>query len=46
MPKDHSQHPIAVRPGRGPHKGELYCIKCHKHIKWLSQQHYKDLKRK
>lgn len=45
MRTDHSQHPVQVRAGKGPHKGELYCVKCGKHIKWLSQQHYTNLKR-
>jgi hypothetical protein len=34
----HLTHPAMVKPGQGPHQAELYCLKCHKHIKWLSKQ--------
>ena len=33
----HHNHPAEVRPGRGPHAGEIYCVKCNRHIQWISQ---------
>lgn len=36
----HYDHPAEVRPGRGPHRAQLYCIQCKKHIKWLSKLEY------
>lgn len=39
----HHTHPVIVRPGRGPHPGELYCVQCEKHVQWLSRTHYTSL---
>ena len=36
----HRSHPTQVRPGRGPHAGEMYCVRCHCHIRWLSRGEY------
>jgi hypothetical protein len=33
----HLTHPAEVREGKGPHAGQLYCLKCKKHIKWLTE---------
>ena len=39
----HQNHHAIVRPGRGPHAGQLFCVKCQKHIQWLSQRDYEFL---
>ena len=39
--KRHLTHPAEIRVGRGPHLAELYCLKCHKHIKWLTEKEMK-----
>ena len=38
-PKDHSQHQCRIQYGKGPHKYQLWCVPCNKHVQWLS---YKD----
>jgi hypothetical protein len=40
---DHTKHPVEISPGRGPHAGELRCVQCNIHLKWLSKKHYKIL---
>ena len=42
-PTDHTNHSVEISPGRGPHAGELRCIQCNIHLKWLSKNHYKIL---
>jgi hypothetical protein len=37
----HLTHPAEVRPGRAHNAAQLYCLKCGKHIKWLSRAEYK-----
>ena len=32
----HLRHPASIKPGRGPHHAQLWCLKCKKHIKWLT----------
>ncbi len=39
----HAKHETQVREGRGPHPGQLWCVKCKKHIVWLSQRDYDTL---
>jgi len=39
-PKDHGNHAVDIRPGKGPHAGEIYCQVCQCHISWLSQTDY------
>jgi hypothetical protein len=39
----HHTHPVIIRPGRGPHAGEIYCVQCKKHVQWLTQQAYNSL---
>jgi hypothetical protein len=42
-----NKHPVEVREGTGPHIAEIFCIKCQKHVQWMSKQDYaiyKDLK--
>jgi hypothetical protein len=36
----HDNHPTSVHltQNRGPHYAALRCIKCNKHIQWLSRQ--------
>ena len=38
MKSKHYDHPAIVRPGKAHNAAELYCIKCNKHIKWLSKK--------
>jgi len=38
----HAQHPTEVRAGAGPHAARLWCVKCRKHIQWITQAQ-KDL---
>jgi hypothetical protein len=33
----HAQHPVIVRPGAGPHAARLWCLRCSKHIQWITQ---------
>ena len=34
----HDNHPVAIHltRGNGPHYAALRCVKCNKHIQWLS----------
>jgi len=41
----HAQHETLVRAGRGPHPGELWCVKCSKHIQWITQQQMATLQK-
>ena len=38
----HEQHPCVVRPVRnkGPHRYEVYCLKCDKHVQWAKREMY------
>jgi hypothetical protein len=36
----HAKHRAEVRPGVGPHAGQLWCVKCNKHVSWLSKIQY------
>jgi len=40
----HAKHQAEVRAGSGPHPGQLWCVKCNKHIVWLGQKQYDLLK--
>jgi hypothetical protein len=40
----HAGHPNQVRVGRGPHPGELWCVQCQQHIRWIGQQQMNQLK--
>ena len=40
----HLRHDVDIRPGTGPHAGQLYCLHCDSHIQWLSQSDYDYLK--
>jgi len=39
--KQHLTHPAEIRPGAGPHRAQLFCLKCKKHIKWLTEKEMK-----
>jgi hypothetical protein len=36
----HAKHACEVKPGVGPHVARLYCVKCRKHVIWLSKSDY------
>jgi hypothetical protein len=40
----HARHPAEVRPGAGPHAARLWCVRCNKHIQWISQAQANYLK--
>lgn len=42
MKTKHEQHPCIVRPvlKQSPHKYEVYCIKCKKHVQWAKRELY------
>ena len=40
---DHSKHQVSILPGKGPHAGKIYCLKCQKHVQWLKQSDYEKL---
>jgi hypothetical protein len=42
---DHSDHETELRPGSGPHAGRLWCVKCSKHIQWITQQQMATLQK-
>ena len=33
---EHLNHPAEMREGRGPHRAQLWCVPCNRHIKWLN----------
>ena len=39
----HDTHLVEVRAGKAHNAGQLFCIECQKHIKWLSRQDYEFL---
>ena len=39
----HATHETQVRAGSGPHSGQLWCVKCRKHIQWITQTQYQLL---
>ena len=41
----HLTHPVEVRAGKAHNAGQLFCIECQKHIKWLSRWDYEFLLR-
>lgn len=34
---NHDDHETELRPGSGPHAARLWCVKCNKHIQWITQ---------
>ena len=40
--KTHGTHPCVVRPvlKPSPHKYEVYCVKCKKHVQWAKRSLY------
>lgn len=34
---NHDNHEVEVRPGSGPHAARLWCVKCNKHIQWITR---------
>jgi hypothetical protein len=42
MKTKHEQHPCIVRPvpKPSPHKYEVYCTKCQKHVQWAKRDLY------
>jgi len=39
----HADHPATVMPGHGPHAARLWCVRCRKHIQWISQRDYEQI---
>jgi hypothetical protein len=33
---EHLNHPAEMREGRGPHPAQLWCMRCNRHIKWMT----------
>jgi len=42
----HAKHETEVRSGAGPHAARLWCVKCNKHIQWISQSQLQVLEPK
>jgi hypothetical protein len=40
----HARHPVEVRDGRGPHAAQLWCVRCGKHIQWITRSQADMLK--
>lgn len=34
--KKHLNHPSEMRSGTNTHKASLHCLRCNKHIKWMT----------
>lgn len=40
----HARHPTELRPGAGPHAARLWCVKCNRHIQWVSENQAQQIR--
>ena len=33
-----ANHSVELRPGKGPHAYQLWCLVCNKHIQWVNNK--------